>query len=346
MFITSRDGKYIKVNASMELLLGYNKGELFGVNVIDTFDSKEDREPYRKTIEKYGVVHQYPLVLKRKDGSPIPCIIDAVAWREQDRVMGYHGIIRTRGEVIDGFKNFFNQLKSERLLIKEQRRTLISDTALLSRYMSGDVVEYVRRTGNNPLETKKRKVTVLFFDIRGSTRIAEGLAPDVFAEFLNDILTDIMDLVYGCKGSVNKIIGDGLMAIFGAPLSTGNDALNAVHTAEEIYNYLKTFNDVRPESLKEPVQAGIGLATGTVFAGVIGSVRHQEYTVLGDAVNVASRLESLSRSSPEKVLMDEETYLAVKDTFPSRKVFSGRVRGRTGTLSIYGLSSTRQEAAV
>jgi adenylate cyclase len=91
------------------------------------------------------------------------------------------------------------------------------------------------------------------------------------------------------------------------------------------------------------VAAGIGLATGTVFAGIIGSVRRQEYTVLGDAVNIASRLEKLTRGSKEKVLMDEATYNEVKDAFPCRKAFSGRVRGRTGAMLIYGLTSSREE---
>jgi class 3 adenylate cyclase len=218
---------------------------------------------------------------------------------------------------------------------------MISDAMLLNRYVGEDIIDYIRKTGRDPLRTKKQKVTVLFFDIRNSTGIAEKLAPETFAEFLNDILKDIMDLVYGRKGSVNKLIGDGLMATFGAPFSTGQDAQNAVETAQEIYRYLKSYNDVRPAYLDEPVGAGIGLATGTVFAGIIGSVRHQEYTVLGDAVNIASRLEKLTRTSAEKVLMDEATYDEVKDLFPCRKAFNGRIRGRTGPMLIYGLVSTR-----
>jgi class 3 adenylate cyclase len=220
---------------------------------------------------------------------------------------------------------------------------MLSDTALLSRYLGEDIIDYIRKTGRNPLATKKQKVTILFFDIRNSTGIAEKLAPETFAEFLNDILKDIMDLVYGRKGSVNKLIGDGLMATFGAPLSTGHDAQNAVEAAQEIYHYLRTYNDVRPGYLDEPVAAGIGLATGTVFAGIIGSVRRQEYTVLGDAVNIASRLEKLTRGSKEKVLMDEATYNEVKEHFPCRKAFSGRVRGRTGAMLIYGLTSSGEE---
>ncbi|MDR1618262.1 MAG: PAS domain S-box protein, partial [Treponema sp.] len=336
MFITSREGRFLEVNQAMEALLGYERGALSGVEVISTFDGQADRGPYQETIEKQGVVHQYPLVLKRRDGTPLPCVIDAIVWREGDAVLGYHGIIRTRVELVESFVSFFNQLKEERRQIREQRRHLISDATLLNRYVGEDLLDYIRKTGENPLRTKKQKVTVLFFDIRSSTGIAEKLEPEVFAEFLNDILKDIMDLVYGRKGSVNKLIGDGLMATFGAPLTSGRDALNAIEAAQEIYHYLRTFNDVRPGYLAEPIAAGIGLATGTVFAGVIGSVRRQEYTVLGDAVNIASRLEKLTRRAAEKILMDEATYNEVKDVFPCRKAFAGRIRGRTGSSLVYG----------
>jgi PAS domain S-box-containing protein len=342
MFITSREGRFLEVNQAMEVLLGYERGALLGMEVIDIFDSQLDRGPYQEIIEKQGVVHQYPLVLKRRDATPLPCVIDAITWQEGNLILGYHGLIRTRMELVESFVAFFNQLKEERRQIRKQRKHMITDTMLLNQYLGEDIIDYIRKTGTNPLGTKKQKVTVLFFDIRNSTGIAEKLEPEIFAEFLNDILKDIMDLVYGCKGSVNKLTGDGLMATFGAPLQTGQDALNAVDAAQEIYHYLRTFNDVRPEYLKEPVTAGIGIATGTVFAGVIGSVRRQEYTVLGDAVNVASRLENLTRRSAEKVLMDEATYHEAGKVFPCRKAFTGRVRGRTGSIQVYGLNSSRE----
>jgi PAS domain S-box-containing protein len=341
MYITSKAGRFLEINHAMEDLLGYERGTLMETPVADTFDSQEDRAPFMRTIEEEGVVHQYPLVLKRKNGDPIPCFIDAIVWREGNAILGYYGIVRSRAELPDSFMAFFNQLKDERRRIRDERRIMISDITLLSRYLGEDFIDQIRQSQKNPLVTKKQRATILFFDIRNSTGIAEKLDPEIFAQFLNDILTDVMDLVYGCKGSVNKLIGDGLMATFGVPLETGRDTLNAVEAALKIHEYLGTFNDVRPPSLSEPVGAGIGLATGTVFAGVIGSVRRQEYTVLGDAVNIASRLEHLTKLSPAKVLMDEETYLEARESFPCRKIFSGRVRGRTGPLLIYGLEASR-----
>jgi PAS domain S-box-containing protein len=286
MYISTREGNFLEVNLAMEKLLGYERGELLGVPVIDTFAQAADRDPFRAEIEMSGVVHQYPLMLRKKSGETVPCFIDAVTWNEGDGVGGYHGVIRA---------------------------------------------------GKKTPPAKKQTVTILFFDIRNSTGIAEGLEPELFAEFLNDILKDIMDLIYGCGGQVNKMLGDGLMAVFGAPQPTGRDALNAVEAAREIQNYLAMFNDVRPDYLAAPVAAGVGIATGTVFAGIIGSVRRREYTVLGDAVNIASRLEGLTHHSSESVLMDEATWQAVKDAIPCRRVFKGKVRGRETDMFVYGL---------
>lgn len=214
---------------------------------------------------------------------------------------------------------------------------MISDSMLLMRYGSDDLFEYVNKTGKNPLETTRRKVTILFFDIKGSTSIAEKLDADIFAKFLSDIFVDIMDLIYGNNGSVNKMLGDGLMATFGAPMSTGVDAFNAVNAAKKIEGYLHTYNDVRPDYLPGDLEAGLGIATGSVFAGVIGSVRREEYTVLGDTVNIAARLESLTREVEGNILVDEVTYSEVREDFPAKKVYRSRIKGREQSSRIFSL---------
>jgi adenylate cyclase len=342
MFIASREGLILEVNHAFEDLLGYEHGALLGMFIAEVFDSQEDADLFKQAVEKQESVHLYPLVLRHKNGFPLPSFINATLWHSGDSILGYFGLVQTRTELIESFATFFTELKNERQQIREQRRHLIADTTMLNQYLGEDFIDYIRKTETNPLATKKQKISVLFFDICDSTGTAENLDPEIFAEFLNDIIKDVMDLVYGCKGSVNKLIGDGLMATFGAPLQTGQDAINAVEAAQKIHNYLQTFNDVRPPYLTKPVKAGLGIATGVMFAGIIGSVRRQEYTVLGDAVNIASRLEHLTRRTPEKVLMDEATYNEVKDVFPCRKIFSGPVRGRSGSMLIYGLAASRE----
>ncbi|HNX57965.1 MAG TPA: adenylate/guanylate cyclase domain-containing protein [Spirochaetota bacterium] len=337
VYITSRDGAFIMVNGSMEKLLGYEPGGLMKAGVKATLDSDKDRGIFQETIEREGSVHNYQMTMRRKDGTPLFCLVDAVVWKEDGAVIGYHGIVKTRDDIVDAFQRYFLKLKEEKSLIRKERRSLVSDSRLVMTYISEDLIEYIQQTGENPFVNRRRVATVLFFDIRGSSAIAESLESERFASILSDILTDVMDLVYGNHGSVNKLLGDGLMATFGCPITHGDDAYNAVQAAVRIREYLSTFNDVRPDYLRDPVRAGIGIATGSVFSGVIGSVRRQEYTVLGDPVNVASRLESSTKSLGEEILVDQKTYDRTKDKFQWRIIPDLALRGRKETVNAYAV---------
>jgi len=337
VYISSRDGVFIMVNESMDKLLGYEPGGLLKAGVKATLDSENDRKSFQETIERDGAVHNYQMTMRRKDGTPVFCLVDAVVWIEDGSVLGYHGIVKTRDDIVDAFQRYFLKLKEEQSNVRKERRSLVSDSRLVMSYISEDLIEYIQTTGENPFVNMRREATVLFFDIRGSSAIAEYLESGLFASMLSDILTDVMDLIYGNHGSVNKLLGDGLMATFGCPISHDNDALNAVRAAVQIREYLSTFNDVRPDYLRDDVRAGIGIATGKVFSGVIGSIRRQEYTVLGDAVNVASRLESSTKSLGEEILVDENTHTLVGDAFQWRVIRDVALRGRKNNVTAYAV---------
>lgn len=230
------------------------------------------------------------------------------------------------------------ELSLSRQKITELNRALQREKALLARYFSAELIEEILAE-NTSLDMSGRNLTasILFFDIRNSTRISEQLNPNQFAEFLSQIFTDVMDLIYGEKGSVNKMLGDGLLATFGCPLSSGDDAYHCVHSAMQIQNYMDTFNDFRPEYLKQPVHAVIGIATGKVFAGNIGSVRRMEYTVVGDPVNVAARLQSMTKFFEVSVLVDGETVETLGDRIEVRKVDLTHVRGKVTEIGIFEL---------
>ena len=132
-------------------------------------------------------------------------------------------------------------------------------------YISEDIIEYIQTAGENRFVNMRREATVLFFDIRGSSAIAEYFESGLFASMLSDILTDVMDIIYWNYGSVNKLLGDGMMATFVCTISHDNDALNAVHAAVQIREYLSTFNDVRPDYLRDNVKAGIGIGRSLIF---------------------------------------------------------------------------------
>lgn len=164
---------------------------------------------------------------------------------------------------------------------------------------------------------------------------------NAFFEFLSELFTDIMDLVYGNGGSVNKIMGDGILATFGCPTTTGDDAFQCVKTALQIREYLNTFNDVRPDYLDNNIKCGIGIVSGKVFAGNIGSVRRMEYTVLGDAVNTASRLETLTKEVQHDILIDENTYHKIKDRINFSKILIDHVKGKKDAIEIFKLFSLK-----
>jgi|WetSurMetagenome_2_1015567.scaffolds.fasta_scaffold203022_2 adenylate cyclase len=209
----------------------------------------------------------------------------------------------------------------------------------LEKYFPSNVVERILSDEpTDSLRGEHLEATILFFDLRASTKIAESLEPIVFSEFLSELFTDIMDLIYGNGGSVNKLIGDGIMATFGCPFSLGDDAFRCAKSALDIKEYLHTFNDVRPDYLKDPVSAGIGIATGKVFAGYVGSVRRMEYTVLGDAVNLSSRLESLTKEYSGSILMDRNTLEKIASKTLFSTVGSIDIRGKNEPVDIFTLN--------
>ncbi len=230
-----------------------------------------------------------------------------------------------------------DKLDQKNLELQQQKQALERDKATLGKYFSADLIEAILRkdvsteAGGGSL----LPATILFFDLRNSTGIAERLEPEVFSELLSLLFTDIMDIIFGNMGSVNKILGDGILATFGCPTPTENDMLNAIKAACSIRKYLQTFNAIRPEYLEEDLAAGIGVATGRVFAGNIGSVNRMEYTVLGDPVNVAARLQSLTKKAGVDILIDEETRMGVGEALKTKQLSKKEIRGRDQQMNIY-----------
>lgn len=255
-------------------------------------------------------------------------------------ITGYDDVVRTdqsSSELSHRLSNLL-ELKRAKLELAWMKQRLKNDRRLLTKYFSEDIVEGILQDEHaNSLSGRHQEATIMFFDVRRSTTIAEGLEPQVFAEFLSEFFTDIMDLVYGNRGSVNKMLGDGIMSTFGCPLPSEHDVLNAAKCALQIRNHLATFNDVRPDYITDPIKVGMGIATGKVFAGNIGSVRRMEYTVLGDPVNLASRLESMTKEAEVDILIDANTRNRLGNLVKCRKIEHQGVRGKLQAIEIFSL---------
>ncbi|MCB1327764.1 MAG: adenylate/guanylate cyclase domain-containing protein [Spirochaetales bacterium] len=193
-----------------------------------------------------------------------------------------------------------------------QNRLMIERHDSLRRYFSRDVIDQIFA---GQLDAKPggsyADATVMFVDVRDSTPIAELLGPQLFARFMSNILERITDIVFEHKGTVIRTTGDGVLATFGVPRSHGQDALNSVSAAQAITEYFKTYNEREEKLLEQPVRSGIGIATGRIFAGNLGSGKRLEYNVLGEAVNRAARLQEQTRDAGSDILIDEGTRSAL-----------------------------------
>ncbi len=180
-------------------------------------------------------------------------------------------------------------------------------------------------------------MAVFFSDIRSFTQMSESLEPEEVVEFLNDYMTRMVHCINRTRGVVDKYIGDAIMAVWGAPLSTGDDAFNAVNAALLMRDQLIEFNKDRGGEKKPLIRIGCGIHYGAVLAGQIGSEDRMEYTVIGDTVNLASRIESLNKAFYTDILISEETARKVEDRIricPMQKI---TVKGKSEPLQIYAV---------
>ena len=203
----------------------------------------------------------------------------------------------------------------------------------LERFLSPDVVEMIAADPNVKLGGVNQRVSVLFCDIRGFTSISEQLAPEKIVEMLNEVFTRMTDVVFDHGGTLDKYLGDGLLAVFGAPISKGNDAANAVRAAMGIQKLLLELNRDSAARQWPELKVGIGVSTGLVTAGNIGSPRRLDYTVVGDTVNVASRL--VAHAAGGQILITQSTFSELGDGFDCAPMPPLLVKGKSQPLSVH-----------
>ena len=220
--------------------------------------------------------------------------------------------------------------------------------ATLGRYLSGALVDQVLSAGNDVLGGVRQKVTVLFSDIRSFTSISESMDAVDLVNMLNDYFTYEIPPIFDNNGVLDKFIGDAIMAVFGVPfVSTDDGKTDAVHACKcslEMIRELNRFNNKRVRLHGADCQLlkiGIGLNTNKVVSGNIGSDKRMEYTVIGDGVNLASRLEAQTKTYGVDVLISETTMLEVKDAFITRELDSIAVKGKTAGVKVYELVGAR-----
>jgi adenylate cyclase len=225
-----------------------------------------------------------------------------------------------------GFMTVFEDITRE----KRVRNTM-------ARYVAKEIVDRLLASGDDVLQGNTLVTTVLFADIRRFATLTETMGPRETVAMLNEYFTEMVEVIVAHSGMLDKYVGDGLMAIFGAPISSGADADNALLVATGMIRALTPLNSRRAERGLEPLEIGIGLATGEVVAGSIGSKRHFEYAVVGDSVNLAARLESANKYYGTFVLLAGSTVASLKTPAVLRRIDLIRVKGVSCPTEVYEL---------
>lgn len=232
-----------------------------------------------------------------------------------------------------------------RLKKKEQEQERIMK--IFNRYVPEQVVsQTLSYSDNDLLQGETRVVSVLFADIRGFSKIASQKSPADVVQFLNEFWSTVSKPVTLHHGSVNKFIGDGILALFGAPVSHIGNQENAVLSALDMMEALKEFNLKHEAELGQKIQIGIGINTGEVVVGNVGTDDHMEYTVIGDSVNIASKIESRTKKKPNSILISEATYQYVKDVIDVEEIDPLKMDGKVKPVKLYEVKGRKSESNI
>lgn len=219
---------------------------------------------------------------------------------------------------------------------------------MMERYLPPQLISELYKE-NVSLEPggKRQEVTILFSDIRSFTTISESMSAEDVVFFLNDYLSTMTEVIFHNEGTIDKFIGDAIMTTFGIPFKSQDDSYRAIKTAVEMKKALKDFNQ-RHKELKIPIEIGIGIHTGDVIAGNIGSDKRLDYTVIGDNVNLSARIEGLTKYYRCPILISQTTYKnleidKIKNDFLIREVDEVRVKGKSEYSKIYEVLSFQNE---
>lgn len=320
VFSTDRDGRVIAVNKSAKTLLGFSEDDtLEGKLVTDLIEIQEAEFAtwvYRalhpndeKDREQY-----YPdrtLISGKSEQHSVHLSVNSIA--DVEDASHIYGALVVMEDISDE-----KRLKST-----------------MYRYMSQEVAEQLLQSGEVRLGGDRKDVSILFSDIRSFTTIAESMEAEELVIMLNEYFEAMVDAVLIHKGTLDKYIGDAIMAVFGSPLALEDHAWKAVQTSVDMRYRLIEFNHQRKFLDKPDIKIGIGINSGPVISGNIGSSKRMEFTAIGDGVNLGSRLEGATKQYGCDIVISETTYRPCADKVWVRELDRIRVKGKTEPVGIY-----------
>src|SRR3954463_2850878 len=219
----------------------------------------------------------------------------------------------------------------------EKKRLRDQQKELVRRFATSEVAQDMQQSGF-ALGGKRVRGSVMFSDIRGFTALVESQSPEDTIELLNTYYTLMFDAINGRGGVINQMIGDGLMAIFGAPLPLADSCGSAVGAALDMIEMIELFNVERVAAHKSPLRIGIGIATGEIVAGYTGTQQRATYTCIGDTVNLAARLEEYTKVAQRVILIDAATRAELDDGVPVEALGAVEIRGKSAPVELHAVS--------
>jgi class 3 adenylate cyclase len=221
----------------------------------------------------------------------------------------------------------------------EKKRLRDQQKALISRFATAEVAQDLQRSGF-AIGGRRLEATVLCTDIRDFTTLAESQPPEETIDLLNSWYALMFDAISGHGGVVNQIVGDGLLALFGAPAALPGRELAAVRAALEMAELVQMLNAERESMGKRAIQIGIGIATGPMIAGYTGTQQRAVYTCIGDTVNVASRMESHTKEAGRAILIDAATAAALDGKLSVEPLGSVQFRGKVNDVEVFAVGGS------
>jgi class 3 adenylate cyclase len=219
----------------------------------------------------------------------------------------------------------------------EKKRLRDMQKELVRRFATSEVAQDLAQSGF-ALGGRHVACSVMFSDIRGFTRLVESQPPDETIELLNTYYTLMFEAISGNGGVVNQMVGDGLMAIFGAPLPLPDHAGSAAAAAREMIEMIELLNQDRVPLGKPPIRIGVGIATGDVVAGYTGTHQRATYTCVGDTVNLAARLEAYTKEAQRPILIDAATRAGLAADAPVELLGDVQLKGKAATVPVFALA--------
>lgn len=325
MYRQTPDGTFLMANPAFCRMLGFeSEEELMNINASEIYFSEKERKSLMLQLTNKGSISWLEVRLKRKDGTAVWGTISAKSvYDEQTQILAY----------FDCTIEDINERKKAQERAREEEET----RRRFEKLLSPDLAEMVA-SGKLKVEQggETRFATVLFADIRGFTTLSENTPASEVLYLLNEYFEMMVNIVFCYEGTVDKFIGDSIMVNWGAPMQHEDDPVRAVSAAVEMQQAIAEFNKKQQKRNRQEIRVGIGINTGYLVAGYIGSSQTMSYSVVGDTVNTASRLCGAAKGG--EIIISENTNKYLGNLFEAQQKEAVFVKGKIKPLNIFNVT--------